>query len=65
MDAGNRFLDIIEDYANITHFIDSLACALENGSDLPNFVPVLNDTLITDHLSKIAEAINKLRGQGT
>lgn len=57
----DREINIIQDHACIVHFIDSLSTAIENNDDLPNFVPVLNDTLVTDQLSMIAETICKLR----
>ena len=61
MKASDRIVNIIEDHALICHFLDSVVCALENGTELPNFVPVLNDTLITDHLSTITERLKGLK----
>lgn len=60
MKASDRLLNIIEDHANITQFIDQVCCALENGDrQMPNFVPVLHDTLVTDQLGLIAEKLNR------
>lgn len=61
MKASDRLINIIEDHACITQFIDAVCCALENGTDMPNFVPVCNDTVLTDQLGKIAETITNLR----
>ncbi|MBR1449542.1 MAG: hypothetical protein IJ588_12455 [Prevotella sp.] len=61
MKADNRLIDIIEDHALIVDFIDHVACGIENGSAMPEFVPVLNDGVVTDNLSKIAETITMLR----
>lgn len=59
--VSERMINIIEDHAMIVHAIDSIACAIKNGTAMPNFIPVLNDTVVTDHLSKICECINKSR----
>lgn len=59
MKASDRLINIIEDHANITQFLDQVCCALENGTEMPNFVPVLHDTLVTDQLGVIAENLNK------
>lgn len=60
MKVSNRILDIIEDHACICQTLDQIVCALENkGVEMPNFVPVLNDTLVTDHLSKIMQELKK------
>ena len=61
MKASNRMVNIIEDHACICHFIDCLCTSIENGTELPNFVPVLNDALVTDQLGKIAEVIQRSR----
>ena len=63
MKNSDRLINIIEDHALMVHAIDSIYCALENGTPMPNFIPVLNDTLITDQLSRIAEALNKVTGR--
>lgn len=61
MKINDRVLNIIEDHESITQTLDQIVSALENGSPMPNFVPVLHDTLMTDHLSKICETLNKRR----
>ena len=61
MENNMRLIDIVEDHAMIVHTIDSIACSIENGTEMPNFIPVLNDTLVTDQLGKICETITKLR----
>lgn len=57
----DRIVNVIEDHANITQFIDQLYCAIECELEFPNFIPVLHDTLVTDQLSKICEYIKKLK----
>lgn len=61
MKADEKILNIIEDHANIVHAIDSICCSIENGTEMPNYIPVLNDLMITDQLSLINETIKKLR----
>lgn len=58
---SDRVVNIIEDHANITQFIDQMATAIDNGTDMPNFVPILHDTLMTDLLCKVSETITNLR----
>lgn len=60
MEATDRLLNIIEDHESVTQFLGNLAVSLSDGYSLPNFVPVLHDSLLTDYLSKICE---KLRQQ--
>lgn len=57
----SRLIGIVEDHALMCHFIDSLVCSIENGTELPNFIPVLNDVMVSDQLSRIAETIQKYR----
>lgn len=61
MEATDRLIDIIEDHESIVQCIDSIVCAMENGTELPNFVPVLNDTVVSDHLSRICEKMRELK----
>ena len=61
MKASERTLNIIEDHALIVHTIDSICTALENGTEMPNFIPILNDTLVTDQLGRICEHFTSLR----
>ena len=63
MKPSERLLNTIEDHALMVHTIDSICCALENGTPMPNFIPVMNDAVVTDQLSKIAEALNKVTGR--
>ncbi len=59
MEATDRLLDIIEDHESITQFLGNLAVSLSDGGKMPNFVPVLHDSLLTDYLSKICEKLMK------
>lgn len=59
--AENRTIDMMQDYVRVTDTIDYICCAIENGSDMPNCIPVCNEVLLTDQLSKICETITKLR----
>lgn len=61
MENSERLINIVEDHANMVHAIDSIACAIENGTEMPNFIPVMNDTVVTDQLGAICETITKLR----
>lgn len=61
MESNDRLMNIIEDHAMIVHTLDSISTALENGTAMPNFIPVLNDTVVTDQLSRICEKLNKVR----
>lgn len=61
MKVSDRVINIIEDHESIVQTLDAICCALENGTPMPNFIPVLNDTLVTDQLSKICEALNEMR----
>lgn len=61
MKVNDRILNIIEDHESITQTLDQIVSALENGSPMPNYIPVLHDTLMTDNLSRICEKINALR----
>ena len=62
MKVSDRVINIIEDHESIVQTLDAICCALENGTPMPNFIPVLNDTLVTDQLSKICEALSEKRG---
>lgn len=64
MKTDSDMLEIVEDHVRIVDFIDHIVCAIENGTAMPNFVPVLHDLLVTDQLGRIAEAITSLRGSG-
>ena len=60
MKVSDRLINIVEDHESIVQTLDAICCALENGTPMPNFIPVLHDTLITDHLGKICENLNKI-----
>lgn len=59
--AENRTIDMMQDYVRVTDTIDYICCAIENGTDMPNNIPVCNDTVLTDQLSRICETITNLR----
>lgn len=61
METNDRVINIIEDHESIVQTLDGIVSALENGTPMPNYIPVLHDTLITDHLSTICEHLNKNR----
>ena len=62
MKVDEKVLHIIEDHANITQYLDQLCCCIENDAlSVPNFVPVLHDTMVTDQLGMITECINKTK----
>lgn len=62
MENNDRIIDMVEDYARVTDFIDNLCCAIENPKvELPNFIPMCNDGLITDRLTTITQHIKELR----
>ena len=58
---NEQVIEIIQDHTRVTDTIDSICCAIENGTDMPNFIPVCNDTMVSDQLGKIAETITNLR----
>lgn len=62
MENNERMLNIIEDHALICSFLVQLVYAIENDADVPNFVPVPNDTLLADRLGTIAGEIKRMRG---
>lgn len=57
----NNILEIIQDHTRVTDTIDSICCAIENGSEMPNYIPVCNDAMLSDQLAKICETITNLR----
>lgn len=61
MDADNRLIDIVEDHAIICDVLVRINIALSSGRDLPYVIPVLNDTEMTDHLTRIVEHLKKTR----
>ena len=58
---NEQVIDIIQDHTRVTDTIDSICCAIENGTEMPNFIPVCNDSMVSDQLGKICEEITKLR----
>ena len=62
MDKNKSYIEIIEDHTRVTDYLDQLCCAIENPKvDIPNYIPVCNDGLITDRLTTITEHIKDLR----
>lgn len=61
MRVSKEILDIIQDHARVTDTLDMICSAIENGIDMPNFVPVCNDVMVSDQLTKICETITELR----
>ena len=61
MKTDTEILEIIQDHTRVTDTIDSICCSIENGSDMPNYIPVCNDTMLSDQLGKICETITNLR----
>ena len=61
MEIKDDVLEIIQDHTRVTDTIDSICCAIENGTEMPNFIPVCNDTMLSDQLGKICETITNLR----
>lgn len=60
MTVSDRVLNIIEDHANVTQFLDQLCCAMENpAAGMPNFVPVLHEAMVTDQLCMICEKLKE------
>ena len=64
MITEDKVIDIIEDHVLVGQYLDQLCCAIENPKvELPNFIPVCNDHLLTDRLTTITEYIKKLRSK--
>lgn len=61
MKNSDRVVDIIEDHACVIQTLGQIYEAIESGSPMPNYIPVLNDVAVSDCLSKICETINKYR----
>lgn len=61
MENNERVLNIIEDHIVICNYLDAICCALENGTDMPNFSPITNDMMVGEQLEKICETFTKLR----
>lgn len=62
MKVDTEILHIIEDHTLTTQYLDQLCCAIENPAvEIPNFIPICNDSLITDRLTTITEHIKDLR----
>lgn len=62
MDKNKGYIEIIEDHVRVTDYLDQLCCAIENPKvEIPNFIPVCNDSLVTDRLTTITEHIKELR----
>ncbi len=62
MKVNKEILEIIQDHTRVTDYLDAICCSIENPKiELPNTIPVCNDGLLTDQLTKITEHINMLR----
>lgn len=61
MKVTDKVLEVVQDHTRITDTIDSICCAIENGTEMPNFIPVCSDTMVSDQLGKICETITELR----
>jgi hypothetical protein len=62
MEASKDIIEIVEDYTRVTDYLGNLCCAIENPKvEMPNFIPVCNDSLVTDRLTTITEHIKDLR----
>ncbi len=58
---SDQIVEIIQDHTRVADTIDNICCAIENGTEMPNFIPVCNDSMVSDQLGKICEEITKLR----
>lgn len=58
---SEQVIEIIQDHTRVTDTIDSICCAIENGTEMPNFIPVCNDAMVSDQLGKICKTITNLR----
>ena len=56
-----QIIEIIEDHAMMADILNSICCALKNGTAMPNYIPVMNDGVITDQLGTICEALTQLQ----
>ena len=61
MKVTDKVLEVVQDHTRITDTIDSICCAIGNGTEMQNFIPVCNDTMVSDQLGKICETITELR----
>lgn len=57
---SDRVVNIIEDHESIVQTLSAIVFAIKNKKPMPQFIPILNDTLVTDHLCVICEELNKL-----
>lgn len=61
MTINDRIINIIEDHESIVQVLDQIYTALKGGKPMPNYIPLLNDAIVTDQLSVICEELNKKR----
>ena len=62
MKVNKEVLEIIQDHTRVTDFLDALCCSIENPKvEIPNFIPICNDSLVTERLTQITEHIKELR----
>lgn len=53
-----KMVEIIEDHARLCDVIGQIACALSDVRvQYPNYVPLFNDTVLSDHISSIIERL--------
>jgi len=57
---SEEMIHIIEDYALMEDFLLHVYDSLESKRPMPSRVPLLNNTLITDALSKICEHLSPI-----
>lgn len=59
---NDRLIAIVQDYALLTEYLNELCCAIHNKNlDLPNFVPVMNDELVSAQLEEITKCIREYK----
>ena len=55
---NKRVIEIIEDHESIVQTLNAIACAIENCTGMPNYIPMLHDTAVSDQLGIICEALS-------
>lgn len=58
---GDRLLDTVEDFARVSDMLSQIAYSIRTGCEYPNYIPCMNDALLTDLLSDIIYELKKLR----
>lgn len=57
---NERIIDIIEDHESLVQCIDHICCSIQNGMEMPNYVPMLHDSLLSDQLCRIIEKLKEV-----